>query len=106
MFRLKSIHVVFILLLLVFVLHAQYSVKEYFQNDSDKILKSEVVPPVCPKCPDVVNTCGKCEKPPPCPPCARCPEPSFECKKVPVYNSKWNSNTSGLPRPNLDSIHW
>jgi hypothetical protein len=22
----------------------------------------------------------------PCPPCARCPEPSFECKKVPNYN--------------------
>jgi hypothetical protein len=22
----------------------------------------------------------------PCPPCARCPEPSFDCKKVPNYN--------------------
>lgn len=24
---------------------------------------------------------------PPCPPCARCPEPSFECKKVPKYRN-------------------
>ncbi len=23
----------------------------------------------------------------PCPPCARCPEPSFECKKVPTYSN-------------------
>ena len=23
----------------------------------------------------------------PCPPCERCPEPSFECKKVPNYSS-------------------
>jgi hypothetical protein len=22
----------------------------------------------------------------PCPPCARCPEPAFECKKVPTYS--------------------
>lgn len=22
---------------------------------------------------------------PPCPPCGRCPEPAFECKKVPTY---------------------
>ena len=33
---------------------------------------------------------------PPCPPCARCPEPSFECKKVPNYNS---ANDDYLPRP-------
>jgi hypothetical protein len=33
-----------------------------------------------------VNTCG-CPTPPPCPACARCPEPSFECKKVPNYKS-------------------
>ena len=23
---------------------------------------------------------------PPCPPCARCPEPAFDCKKVPNYD--------------------
>ena len=50
------------------------------------ILKSEVVPPVCPVCPSS-SACPKKEKAPPCPPCARCPEPSFECKKVPNYNS-------------------
>ena len=54
------------------------------------ILKSEIVPPICPACPTVNcnndnnSESKKCQ---PCPPCARCPEPSFECKKVPNYNS-------------------
>lgn len=61
------------------------------------ILKSQVVPPVCPACPTVTK-CPR-EKPcPPCAPCARCPEPAFECKKVPNYSS---SNDSYLPKPVL-----
>jgi uncharacterized protein (UPF0333 family) len=60
------------------------------------ILKSEIVPPVCPACPSasVCPTTGKKEKCPPCPACARCPEPSFECKKVPNYNSAGNYGSS------------
>lgn len=61
------------------------------------ILKSEVVPPVCPACPNV-TACSTNKAPPPCPPCARCPEPAFDCKKVPNYNS---SNSEYLPRPVL-----
>ena len=61
------------------------------------ILKSQVVPPVCPACPSG-STCPRQEPPPPCPPCARCPEPSFECKKVPNYSS---NNNQYLPRPVL-----
>lgn len=62
------------------------------------ILKSEIVPPVCPALPNNAN-CPR-EKPcQPCPPCARCPEPSFECKKVPNYQA---GNTSTyLPKPIL-----
>jgi hypothetical protein len=74
------------------------------------ILKSSVVPPVCPACPAV--SCGSSggggggggggeKKCPPCPPCARCPEPAFECKKVPNYSS---SNDNVLPRPVLASF--
>jgi hypothetical protein len=52
------------------------------------ILKSEIVPPVCPACPSplpcIKNKTDSCA---PCPPCGRCPEPSFECKKVPNYSS-------------------
>ena len=60
------------------------------------ILKSQVVPPVCPACP-AVNTCPiEKQKCPPCPPCARCPEPAFECKKVPNYSGQ---NDSYLPQP-------
>ena len=71
------------------------------------ILKSEVIPPVCPACPNV-TVCPNCggdgsgngsgKAPPPCPPCARCPEPAFDCKKVPNYNS---NNSDYLPRPVL-----
>lgn len=66
------------------------------------ILKSEIVPPVCPRCPDV-ELCPKCGGKPctPCPPCGRCPEPAFECKKVPNYSS---SNQDYLPRPLLNSF--
>ena len=36
---------------------------------------------------------------PPCPPCERCPEPAFDCKKVPSYGKA--SNNQYLPRPVL-----
>jgi hypothetical protein len=64
------------------------------------ILKSEVVPPVCPACPTSA-ACPRKEKCPPCPACARCPEPSFECKKVPNYNS---INEEYLPVPVLNNF--
>ena len=56
-------------------------------NDDLYILKSEVVPPVCPVCPPQILKCGDNKPPPPCPPCARCPEPKFDCKKVPNYGN-------------------
>lgn len=68
------------------------------------ILKSEVVPPVCPVCPSPILKCpgGKdLNDVPPCPPCARCPEPAFDCKKVPNYNS---GNQSFLPMPVLNDF--
>ena len=69
------------------------------------MLKSEIVPPVCPVCPamkcDGSNGSNGGKNPPPCPPCARCPEPAFECKKVPNYNS---SDDNVLPRPVLNSF--
>ena len=55
-------------------------------NEDLYILKSEVVPPVCPMCP-TANCPPSGKKCPPCPACARCPEPAFECKKVPNYNT-------------------
>jgi hypothetical protein len=61
------------------------------------ILKSQVVPPVCPACP-VASACPRTEAPPPCPACSRCPEPSFECKKVPNYNA---ADINMLPMPVL-----
>jgi hypothetical protein len=61
------------------------------------ILKSQIVPPVCPACP-TVSACPRKEPCPACPACARCPEPSFECKKVPNYSS---NDDRYLPRPVL-----
>ena len=64
------------------------------------ILKSEIVPPVCPACPTTAN-CPR-EKPcRPCPPCARCPEPAFECKKVPNYRA---GDSNYLPKPVLNDF--
>ena len=54
------------------------------------ILKSQIVPPVCPACPTVINTGGNNDgnkKCPPCPSCARCPESAFECVKRPTYSA-------------------
>jgi len=67
-------------------------------NNDLYILKSQIVPPVCPVCPSVSNSTDNCQ---PCPPCARCPEPAFECKKVPNYQS---NNVNYLPRPLLNNF--
>ena len=98
---------------------AMYNIKETVVKEDDGIprsriprgqedlyiLKSEIVPPICPACPSVnCNNSSKSEdkKCQPCPPCARCPEPSFECKKVPNYNSKGLMNQ--LPIPWADKL--
>jgi hypothetical protein len=71
------------------------------RGEEDKyILKSEIVPPVCPACPQSA-ACPREKKCQPCPPCGRCPEPSFECKKVPNYQS---NNEQYLPKPMLNSF--
>lgn len=56
-------------------------------GEEDKyILKSKIVPPVCPACPAICpKEKGEC---PPCPPCERCPDPNVECKKVTKYTTK------------------
>jgi hypothetical protein len=80
-------------------------------DDDLYIKKSEIVPPVCPKCPDS-TACPRQKACPPCVPCGRCPEPSFECKKVPNYSSAHNSmlpsagilQEGGLPLPRLNSF--
>ena len=95
---------------------SMYNVKETIVNQDDSngiprrriprgqedlyILKSEIVPPICPACPNVNcnNSSGfDVKKCPPCPPCARCPEPAFECKKVPNYNSRGLMNQLPIP---------
>ena len=74
---------------------------EIASGDEDLyILKSSVVPPVCPACP-TRTACPRQEPCPPCPPCGRCPEPAFECQKVPNYRS---NNSDFLPRPVLSDF--
>ena len=68
-------------------------------DNMDKyILKTTIVPPVCPVCAQAqaqaqatapVASTDSCQ---PCPACARCPEPAFSCKKVPNYNRMATSN--------------
>jgi uncharacterized membrane protein YgcG len=58
------------------------------------ILKSQIVPPVCPACPQICAGKNSKEKCAPCPSCARCPESTdFTCKKIPNYSSNTTSST-------------
>ena len=130
-------------------------------NPSNYLLKSQVVPPVCPVCPSLIAASdnnndsddednsnsnsnssnssnsnssdsnssdsktsdskkgkdGTCTnescyqgntykrevnvKCPPCPACARCPEPAFDCKKIPTYKK---SDDRYLPKPILSDF--
>ena len=71
------------------------------RGDEDMyILKSQIVPPVCPACP-TTSECPRQKPCAPCPPCGRCPEPSFECKKVPNYAA---NDDNSLPRPVLSDF--
>ena len=90
-------------------------------DDSMYVLKSEVVPPICPACPQT-TACPKKKPCPPCPPCARCPDNNFECKKVPNYEggdsslfpanmfgpelttSSSNEDDGSAPQPYLNSF--
>jgi hypothetical protein len=69
-------------------------------NNDEYILKSQIVPPVCPKCPDAAS-CPRPKPCPPCAPCARCPEPAFECKKVPTYHG---GPYPTMPKPVLNDF--
>jgi hypothetical protein len=66
------------------------------------ILKSQIVPPVCPVCPSISTSCPPQKSQTPCPPCGRCPEPSFECKKVPNYATAKKNNV--VPRAVLSDF--
>lgn len=120
MFKLQTIHLFLALLIILFISNLGVSVQEYFENKEASsaqplgipqsdippgnadmyILKSEIVPPVCPKCPDVM-ACPKQQKCRPCPPCGRCPAPAFTCKKVPNYQARGGDY---LPRPVLNDF--
>ncbi len=81
--------------------HSSPTADDYF-NDSNYMLKTAAIPPVCPKCPDVtIDEKFHRKKCPPCPPCERCPEPSFTCKKVPDYSF---TNMNYLPKPMLNDF--
>lgn len=72
------------------------------QGDEDLyILKSQIVPPVCPKCPDV-KKCDTTKDCAPCPAPQRCPDRPFECKMVPKYSDPRVS--SHLPRAVLNDF--
>ena len=68
------------------------------------ILKSQVIPPVCPVCPNpIVQSSDSTDvtKCPACPACMRCQESPYECKKVPTYKS---FNQDFMPVPVLSDF--
>jgi len=72
--------------------HVQFKeVNPPVQSNTDAIFISNPFSTNTPTCPE----------PQPCPPCGRCPEPSFDCKKVPNYAS---TNSEYLPVPILNDF--
>ena len=78
------------------------------EGDEDLyMLKSQIVPPVCPVCPGFnktvnINSGSNGDKCQPCPACARCPKPAFDCKKVPNYKT---IDDSFLPSPVMNTAY-
>ena len=70
-------------------------------DDELYVLKSQIVPPVCPKCPDV-KKCDASKNCPSCPAPKRCPAKPFECKMVPKWSDPRLSKTE--PKPVLNSF--
>ena len=118
--KLKISHLFFILLAVLVLSNLGFTIKEGLsdgikvttnggeipmideeEEEEDKyILKSSIIPPICPKCPDV-KACPRSKPCPPCPACARCPESAFTCKKVPDYNA---IDTQQIPKPVLNDF--
>jgi hypothetical protein len=68
------------------------------------ILKSQVIPPVCPVCPNpIVQSSDSTDvtKCPACKPCGRCAEPAFDCVKRPNYKA---FNQDYMPVPVLSDF--
>jgi hypothetical protein len=51
---------------------------------------------------NATGTASNCPAPPPCAPCGRCPEPEFDCKKVPNYDR--NDNEKFVPQAILSDF--
>jgi hypothetical protein len=109
--KLKLYHILFVLLGLIILFNlgrtcnseGMRGISRHNIPNGDEdlyILKSEIVPPICPKCPDSAS-CPRQTSCPPCPSCARCPEPAFTCKKVPNYTSR---NQNKLPLAMLNTF--
>ena len=122
--KLTELNLFYVILAVLLLSNLGLNVQEYFtvteeeerprrrrrrERRSEYILKSKIVPPVCPKCPDSA-ACPRDKPCPPCPPCARCPEAPFKCAKVPNYRSAALGAGAGyggasyLPRPVLNDF--
>ena len=51
---------------------------------------------------NATSSTSNCPAPPPCKPCGRCPEPAFDCKKVPNYER--NDNEKFVPQAILSDF--
>ena len=72
-----------------------------YDNMDKYMLKTKIVPPVCPSQDQMqLITTTLDDTYPPCPACDRCPEPAFHCKKVPNYDSK---NKNYMPSSDTDN---
>ena len=64
------------------------------------ILKSQIVPPVCPRCPNICSNDAKKQQPP-CPSCARCSETNSDGVATSYQIASNASNASNAPVANI-----
>ena len=97
----KTRAILYIIILLVVILINRLCYSDIIIEGMEVSLPTSISgPPEAIKLDDEKNDSDKKESCPPCPPCGRCPEPSFECKKVPTYsNIDYLENVPMVPEP-------
>ena len=97
----KSRAILYIIILLVVILINRIFSSDVIIEGMEVSLPTSISgPPEAIKLDENKEDGGKKDTCQPCPPCGRCPEPSFECKKVPTYSNINNlENVPMVPEP-------
>lgn len=97
----KNNYLLYIIILLCVIIIGRFFREDVILEGMEVSLPTSLSgPPEAIKLDEKEESESKKETCQPCPPCGRCPEPSFECKKVPTYANINNmDNVPMVPEP-------